>query len=310
MSKGLKRLYVYADVVGLTETETAISPPANGTTQITTRVLTADAPTLLKIKPPPSGQCTISIYASVTDQPVSVCSSSPSAPPPQVLSLGLETGNVGASVTVHADSTIVVKSLTVYPTDLHPDFTASLETQLRIVQVLFWRHPPLATAICAYVAALIAKERDFALINAQAAALGRQLAAQTMAGPNASWAPVLKLDEYMTSLERALDSVQVFEEKYEKFQDRQQTVNDQLAAWDVMLTKAINQKDVTVGQRTNAEAKYKFAKETAESCKNLLQGDGDELAEKRKAFQEGVEKWKHEQELHAVFQILGAIFSE
>ena len=204
----------------------------------------------------------------------------------------------------------MVKSLTVYPSDLHPDLTASLETQLRIVQVLFWQHAPLATALCAYVVAVIAKERDFALINAQATALGRQLAAQAMAGPNASWAPVLKLDEYMTSLERALDSVQVFEEKYEKFQDRQQTVKDQLAAWDVMLNKAIDQKNATVEQRTNAEAKYKFAKETAESCKNLLQRDGDDLAEKRKAFQEGVEKWKHEQELQAVFQILGAVLSE
>ena len=297
-------------MVGLTETETAISPPANGTTQITTRVLTADAPTLLKINPPPFGRCTISIYASVTDQPVSVYSSSPSAPLPQALSLGPETGNVGASMTVYADGTIMVKSLTVYPSDLHPDLTASLETQLRIVQVLFWQHAPLATALCAYVVAVIAKERDFALINAQATALGRQLAAQAMAGPNASWAPVLKLDEYMTSLERALDSVQVFEEKYEKFQDRQQTVKDQLAAWDVMLNKAIDQKNATVEQRTNAEAKYKFAKETAESCKNLLQRDGDDLAEKRKAFQEGVEKWKHEQELQAVFQILGAVLSE
>ncbi|KAI0007799.1 hypothetical protein F4779DRAFT_642606 [Xylariaceae sp. FL0662B] len=287
LQKGIKRLYVYVDVLG---------------------VLTADAPALLKINPPPSGQFAISIYAPVVDQPISVCSSSSSSSAPIPLSLGPETENAGASVVVQADGSITVEPLKAYPSISHADFTASLQTQLRIAQVLFWRQTALAMAICAHVAALIANERGFALIDAQAAALGRQLAAQTMTGPDTSWAPVLILETYLDTLKMMLESVQVFEDEYERFQDKEQALKDQLAAWDAMLKQAADQRAATVGQRNTADAKYKSAKKTVESCKELLKKDGDEMAETKKAFQEGIEQWKHDQQLQAVFRILGAIF--
>ncbi|KAE8414387.1 hypothetical protein BDV36DRAFT_265247 [Aspergillus pseudocaelatus] len=182
--------YAYTDVFAFTQPEIIISPEAYGSMQIIARVLTADTPINLKVAP--ETICWIYLYASILDQPISV---SVGDQEPLLLELGPATGNVGVKMIVTPDH-IDLEYQQDYIRAVDEDLQASLNTQLRIALALFGGNNSIASSICSYVASVTANIalNFYSKINAQAVALGQQLEAQEMTGPDMRYAPILKID--------------------------------------------------------------------------------------------------------------------
>ncbi|PHH90287.1 hypothetical protein CDD83_4088 [Cordyceps sp. RAO-2017] len=295
----LLRLNIFSDVLAFTQQETILSPYKNGIVQIMTRVLTAAAPVNIVIPQNASGA--MSIYASIVDQPITVSTGSDSL----TLDLGTKTDNVGVALGF-TDGKLEYEYEKKYPASKSEELRASLSTQLRIALVQFWKRASIAISLCSYVAMLTAGQEGLSLLNTQAVALGQQLAGQAMAGPNMSYAPVLVLDRYKESTQYALNAATAFELQYERFQDKKESVEGQIQAWETMLAQASNEKQMRVNLRNTALDKYKSAAETAKSCSSQFEDDNFNLELLRIRFENGFAKWKDEQQLKAVFQILMA----
>ncbi|KAI0521854.1 hypothetical protein F5B22DRAFT_506471 [Xylaria bambusicola] len=296
------RIYIYADVLALTELETVLTPPANATIQIVARVLTADGPVHLKFNQS-SGSCVISLYASIVDQPISVSAAGSNL---TTLELGSGTGNVGV-VAGFTSGSVIIEYQKRYFIDTHADFQLLLQTQLRVALALFWRNISISVSLCAHVATVTVLPQQYPLINAQAVALGQQLSARAMTGSDASYAPVLKISEYLNTMDSALDALSAFEAQYNRFLDKGQSLQDQMLAWDTMLQKAIDEKSMRENLRNTARTKYDSAREIASNCSFQMVIDNGEVNDARVAFEVGLEKWKFEQTMKAVFSILTAI---
>ncbi|KAG6037555.1 hypothetical protein E4U41_004926 [Claviceps citrina] len=301
----LSRLSVFTDVLAFTAAETVISPHKNGIIQITARVLTASAPVKIVIPRDASGG--ISIYAAILDQTVTITTGSDSL----MLDIGPESKHVGLSI-YFSNGTLQHAYEDKYPASRSDELRASLNTQLRIALVQFWKNTSVAISQCAYVAKMTTdqdQEDRFSLLNTQAVALGQQLAGQAMAGPDMSYAPVLVLSRYKESTQQALNAATAFQTQFDRFQDKRESAENQKLAWDTMLAQARNEGSMREGLRDLALAKYSSARDTAGSCEAQFRDDDFALQLLRIRFENGVQKWKDEQQLQAVLQILMAAAS-
>ncbi|PYH73602.1 uncharacterized protein BO88DRAFT_484510 [Aspergillus vadensis CBS 113365] len=298
-------LYLYTDVFAFTKSEVTIAPQAYAEIQLIARVLTADTPVNLKFIPD-TGYHTY-IYASVIDQPISVSLGNDSSEP-LLLKLGSATGIVGVKLTVFPDH-IVPTYQTAYVRVVDVDLQASLDTQLRVALALFWRNTSLAISICSYVASLTSNPAlsAYSRINAQAGALGQQLAAQAMTGPDMGYAPVLQVDQYMSTVHDALDAVSAFEDQYQRFQDNEQNVENLKLAWSSLLDHAQSQLTQDTILRTAAWTKYQDACTVVARSQEQMNADNKEVDNAKSAFLEGLEAWIARTILFAAYETLSAI---
>lgn len=300
----LKALYIYTDVLAFTEKEVILSPVKSTTMEINTRVLTANEPMHLNMSKAGAESCAVMIYASVVDQPISV---SVEGSQLTTLDLGAQSDNVGAEI-VFIDGQMTVTYDKTYDFDSEDTYQACIDTQLRIALALFWSRPAIAISICSHVAKSTATGAPHGLANTQAVALGQQLAAQAMVGPDSNYAPVLTFQTYHDTMEDQLAAAMTFEKQYQQFQNKENSVEDQRAAWGVMLKNAGNQRSTRAAVQDQAWNKYQDACSTVETCSQQLEDDNEEVQDKQTAFEEGLRKWEQANILKAVFGILGAIF--
>jgi hypothetical protein len=300
-------MYIYTDVLAFDSPETILSTTVDSMFTIATRVLTADAPVTLKVRPASNTGCVIRIYASILDQPVTI--QSPDSSQSVCLELGPETSRVGAVVTVETDSISVAYYEQYFD---RPDeiFQAELATQLRVAQALFWQKPSIAISVCAHVATATAHPALYSALNAQAVSLGQQLAAQAMTGPDTTYAPALTISQYRQTVEDAIDALEAFENQYERFQDRKGNVDDQKAAWEAMLQQAINQQVLREQARNLAFAKYSDACDTRDSCLERVTASQGELDSAYAAFQDGLLAWQEQGVFKSLFGVLSGIIRE
>ena len=246
------------------------------------------------------------LYVDILDQPITVSAGS-AVPVP--LELGPGTESRGVFLTVYPDI-VETKYKDSFEGVKMDDFQHCLETQLRIALVLFWSNTSIAISLCAYVAKATASPPAYPQINTQAVALGQQLAAQAMTGPNMGYAPVLQLDEYSTSVRDALDAVSAFEEQWDRFEDKKESSEIQEQAWATMLQLALNEEDRRKLLSDLALEKYQYASGVVSNCHEQFDADTAEIQEAEAEFRKGLDEWKHEQSLLAVFRILGAIIGK
>lgn len=264
------------------------------------RVLTADAP--VNIVFPSSASGAISIYAAVLDQPVTVSTADQSV----TIDLGPESANAGVALSFSKGKLEceywkkgrVIKS---------SSLKSSLETQLRIALVQFWINSSIAISLCSWIAKMTANEEFYGLLNTQAVALGQQLAGQAISGPNMSYAPVLVHGRYKESMQQALAAATAFEHQFERFQDKKESLEKQIQAWDNMISQIKNVKSLRANLKKMASDKYDSASETVKACEKEFEADNAELKSLQKQFDDGIKKWKHKQEEEAAFEILGII---
>ncbi|GAB0136277.1 hypothetical protein EsDP_00004584 [Epichloe bromicola] len=294
------RLNVFTDVLAFTAPETSISPHKNGIIQIATRVITANAP--VKIVIPEGAYGGMSIYAAILDQPVTVVAGGESL----MLDLGPDSEYAGLSMSFN-DGKLEYEYEKKYMDSRSDEFKACLNTQLRIALVQFWKNVSIAISLCSYVATMTTDQEYFNLLNTQAVALGQQLAGQALAGPDMSYAPVLTLARYKETTQNALNAATAFEIQFERFQDKKETAENQKMVWDAMLAQAKKETDARAGLRKSALGKYNDSRATAEGCQKQFEDDNTALESRRTQFERGIEKWKHEQKLKAVFQIFKAV---
>ncbi|KAF7586253.1 hypothetical protein BBP40_009190 [Aspergillus hancockii] len=297
-------LYVYTDVFALTKPDITISPPAYGLIQVQTRVLTAATPVNLNIVPDSAG-CQLWIFASILNQPVKV---STSGADPVSLDLGPESGNAGVHLTI-LPGKVDVKYQKGYNPVRDDDLQASLETQLQIALSLFWRKTSISISLCSYIAGITTKPAIYPQLNAQGVALGQQLAAQVMTGPDIGYAPVLNIQNYKETVRDALNTVSAFEAQYTCFQDKKQSLEDQLKVWDTMIQQAVIQAQIHSYLKKSARGKYKDAQTVVSRCVQQLISDNTETNSASNAFQRGLQDWAVEQWFEAALDIMTNILS-
>ncbi|PYI08652.1 hypothetical protein BO78DRAFT_385023 [Aspergillus sclerotiicarbonarius CBS 121057] len=297
------QLNIFSDVLALTKQETPVSPNKNGVVQIMARVLTGATPVDLVT---PSGiDCGVLIYAAIVDQPITVYSENSER---LTLDLGPESDNVGVAVSF-SNGKMTYENVKKYTLLTDKSLEAMLNTQLRIALVLFWKHTSIAISLCAYVATLSTGQDSYSLLNTQAVALGQQLAGQVMAGPHMSYAPVLVLDRYKESTQNAMNAANAFEQQFERFQDKDESLKNQILAWSTMLSQATNEKNMRANLRDVALNKYNDARDTTATCERQFQADNYDLDLARVDFELGLQKWKDQQRLQSALQIILAAFT-
>ncbi|KAK8903975.1 hypothetical protein QC760_007413 [Botrytis cinerea] len=299
----MSRVNVYTDVLVLDQT-TIIAPNDNGTILIVSRVLTSNGPVTLTVPRGLTTTCVISIYTSVINQQITVATGDNTR---RVVLDQIGTGKANAGViVVFSQSGLQVEYQKFYPSTTSKELQASLNTQLQIGLIQFWRNNSIAISLCSHVARISTRQRAYALINTQARALGQQLAGQAMAGKDMSYAPVLVLSRYKETTQVALNAATAFEQQFERFQDKAQSLDVHMQAWNVMLSQAINEYNMRVNMRNLALEKYESSVRTVTGCFQQFDNDVFALEFLRIAFEVGLNSWAFEQRLRAVFEILQA----
>lgn len=298
---------IYTDVLAFTEGgEVILSPDEDTTMEINARVLTADQPVHLNMTKAGARSSALMIYAAVVDQPISV---SVEGTQRTTLDLGPDSGHVGADIDF-ADGQLKVSYTARHEYDATEIYQAFLATELRVALALFWSRPAIAISICSYVAQSTYNIQAHSLSNAQAVSLGQQLAAHAMAGPRAKYAPTLPFQRYHDTMKDQLEAAKVFEDQYQRFQDKDSEVADKIAAWTTMLQNAQDQRATRLSVQSQTLAKYQDARSTADACAKQLSDDDDELQDAKDVFDQGLVDWEKGQILKAAFAILSAIFGE
>ncbi|KAL1861501.1 hypothetical protein VTK73DRAFT_7066 [Phialemonium thermophilum] len=306
-------IYIYGDVLSL---EYPSPPTVNLSTWAHTRhvslfgrVMTAMTPIELSI--PRIGNdseplYSFTIWAAHLDQPwrVTYRDADGTETWSQNLELGFETGHLGAKIR-RTRGVPVVEYYDSYPADDNPLFEGYLQTELRIATTLFWSHPHMSLSICGFLAKLTANSPEHTQINTQAASLGQQLATRFMLERNLNYVPELDLEQYQDDTQARLDVVDKFNREFERFVDKEASLQNQLDAWDTMLKHAINERGDQLQRRDQALNRYESASEIARNCQDQFQLDDEELANAKKSFEEGVRKWKEEQMRNLFFAMFG-----
>ncbi|KAI9650600.1 hypothetical protein NHQ30_000618 [Ciborinia camelliae] len=300
----MSRVNVYTDVLAFTDQTTIIAPNNNGTILIASRVLTATAPVTITVPRGLATTCVISIYASILNQPIRVATGDNS----EIISLDqIGTGKEYAGViVVFSPDGLKFEYQRNYPITTSKDLQASLNTQLRIALIQFWRNSSIAISLCSHVAQMTTRQEAYSLLNTQAIALGQQLAGQAMAGKDMSYAPVLVLNRYKETTQNALNAAFAFEQQFERFQDKAESLDTHIQAWNVMLSQAINEYNMRINMRNMALDKYEYSVRTASGCHQQFENDVFALELLRIAFEMGLDRWVWEQKWKAAFEILQA----
>ncbi|OBZ76539.1 hypothetical protein A0H81_03146 [Grifola frondosa] len=297
--------FVYADVLVWPSTSrTSVILPDGGAISLFARQFTSDTPVTLEISARSQDEAKLIVYASFLDQPISF--TTPTATTITPLDLGADSLHVGAVITV-ANGSASVEYLTHYDVqDLDGDSQLSklLTTQLRIASILFWLSPSLAANITTHVISATSESSACALLNMQANALAHQLSVSAIGGPSLSYAPVLTLDTYQTSLDGAIDAVAAFQTQYDRFSDRKTSLVDQKQAWGTMAAHAEDAVRMQTQMVEDAKAKWVSAGDILNAAEVGLREHQITIKEKQMYFKLGVEAWKQKKMLLAVVDIL------
>ena len=300
---------VCADVLAFTHKKVALNIQDSGNCSFFARVITASAPVHIQFVPATHDECSVFIYASALDQPVTYSYTSGAS---ENLNLGRETGNVGAEFTLqHGRVTKVDYKKSYSELEFYPrDFRANLRSQLRIASILFWRRPSIATSLASYVMTATADTIMDAEMNAPALALVQQLAGQALAGLDTSFAPPLQLDSYIDTLNTAITTAEGFQQQYDRFVDRELTLKDKLAAWEAMLNHAKGAWDMNTTLRDTALGRYQDACDIVDQSMEQFAADQDILQDVQERFKTGIQEWKERLERQAIIEILTAVVSK
>lgn len=191
-----------------------------------------------------------------------------------------------------------------------PELSLTLNTELRVASILFWLKPAVADAIATHVGRITGRSSQGAMMNISANAIGQQLTASALTGPGVTYAPVLTLDAYKRTLQGAIDTAAAYEEQYNRFSDRNTSLQDQLAAFDAMIGKA---QDVLAFQSTlanDAAAKWSSACDTLIRADSSLRASQLNLKDKEATFKAELEAWRIRKSVEAAFSIIMACISE
>lgn len=295
----------FADVLAFTSSKVVVNLPKNGNFRLYARVFTASSPVHLQFEPEDDCDCVVSMYASILDQPMTFSFGSSHS---RTLKLGPKFSNVGVEIgrfdgRVETEYHTRYNDLRSYPST----FVDTLNTQLRITSVLFWRTPSVAISLASHVAFATARTRKNNLLNPQAVALGQQLAAQALTGPNSNYAPVLKIDRYMDTVKLAIDAASAFQEQYDRFTDKKENIEDRIAAWGSMLDHAKNARSMHQALRDNALAKYNDACDIVVKSTTQFELDQLGISDAQLRFKAGIDSWKSKMAFEAAFKIFSAV---
>ncbi|TRM69545.1 hypothetical protein BD626DRAFT_390571 [Schizophyllum amplum] len=298
--------FVYTDVLALTPGSSVRLPlPDLASINLYARIVTADQPVTIELVTSSQRTAQVMLWATYIDQPVSVTLAG--RPTPQLLDLGVKSGNVGVSI-IASNGNLSITYIRDYddqdldsPTS---DLSRMFATQLRIASTLFWIQPTIASSLTWHVVRATCQSYGCALLNVQASALQQQLNAAQLAGPGMSYAPVLKLDYYKSTINVVLDAGAAFQEQYDRFTDAEATVENQLKVWDSMMEQA--QRTVAMQEQlaTDARSKWDAAVEIVREAQNDMRRHQLTLQYASLEYKLGIEKWKKEQILKAVASIL------
>lgn len=181
----------------------------------------------------------------------------------------------------------------------------------RILQTMFLKasthldtEPRTAISMFQWIAETTANAKSARDLGVQSANMSTLLRAEV---GSAGFVPYLAAETYGKIATAYIAEANVFEQQYERFADDVTSKQDRIASAELMLKKDQDQSDFVLKLVHQAEADLKSAEETMEKARANLKDQQKTVAQKKAAFEVGIEKWKTEKELEAAFQILTAI---
>lgn len=299
---------IFTDVLAFKEEKTVIKLPVSGSLSIYSRLLTTPGKTHLELATQPNKDGAVLIYASEIEGEITYSLSSSATV--YKVELGLGSKHVSVRLAVKAGKVeAVYHDAYEAVADYHEYFQQLLDTQLRIVSVLFWSKPGISFSLVSHVAKASAqsKKGSGGLVNMQAVSLGQQLTAQAMTGPNMNFFPVLQVGSYQETLQMAINAADAVEKQYQRFQDKSQSVDDRRQAGEQMLTHLEGKSELNSTLVETALAKYEAAAKAVRSTQATFEQDRFVLENASRDLKRGIEKWKESTRLHAAFSIITAI---
>ncbi|KAF4237723.1 hypothetical protein CNMCM8980_002382 [Aspergillus fumigatiaffinis] len=307
---GLDKVQAFAEILAFLP-RTPIDLSRSVITRLCARVLTAGSDVTLEFIPAKRQDCTFCIYADTQDCKISYVVKGTDhggslnwTPKP-----GDKEKLVGVEITfATGNNKPHIEYLKDYGDAIpHSQLYKSLETQLRVASVLFWTAPAIAISQTSYIATVTSLSDGLGMMNLQAVTLGQQLTAQTVTGPNTSYAPILKMKNYEKAVQSLIDTADAFEIQYHRFKDQKREVEERLAAWDVM---ADHVKDVERQRKIStatAAAKHEQAGEVVSTLREQFKEDNLVIQHAQSALRLGIEEWKDKMEFKAAYEIIGAV---
>ncbi|APA12273.1 hypothetical protein SS1G_10715 [Sclerotinia sclerotiorum 1980 UF-70] len=298
---------IYADVLAFPTPNTTITIPQDGVVNLVCRTVTASGPLTLTLDHATTDESVFMIYGSTFDQPISYKLNS-STTPAITLDLSPSSGNLGAQIDIiNGEATLTYLDRYVDLSMSDVEFKNCLVTQLRIASILFWIQPSLALALTSHVARATDSSEAGALLNLQAHALGQQITASVLTGPNMNYAPVLTLSLYKQVLDGAIATTSAFETQYNRFSDKGTAIADQKIAWKAMLDQTVDSIALQQTLVNNALARWNSATAILNSAEATLRAHQILLQKRQWQFHAGIEVWKIKQTINTIVEVLQVV---
>ncbi|KAL4866747.1 hypothetical protein BDV12DRAFT_172387 [Aspergillus spectabilis] len=180
-----------------------------------------------------------------------------------------------------------------------------LQTELRVAKALSWSNQSMALSVASWIENATHNDDTGSDLYLEAVNLRQQVAADTLTGSGVSYAPVLNVQTYMSTLKLGVSAASDFEEQFHRFQDRELSLQDQLDAWQTIGEQAQNAIAMHQNLATGALQKYKDASNVDQAALKQFKADKANLEEKRAAFEAGIEKYEEEQWFRALKATIG-----
>ncbi len=297
-------VYVFADVVTLSATRNWALPPL--ALFIVARRVVATSGTFLQLDYRTNTEATFVLYANEIEGPLSVhavTAASPSSPflfdLTQFDSLGVQIRSL--------DGLVDQIPLPVLPDELlntGDPLWMSLSTNFQFASMLVDPHPPVARAMLAWIQAASAPSaalNDFCL---QSAALQTQL---TVSSSGVNFVPYLSPTVYRDTATAFGKAAKDYETEYQYFSAQASTKEQWIASARNMQQYFALTDDFNRELIAQAEANLKGASDAVDAAKLRFKLTQLTIAPLQAKFQAGIEIWKSDQVLKAVFDILSAV---
>jgi hypothetical protein len=296
--------YVFADVVTLSATRNWALPPM--ALFIVARRVVATSGTFLQLDYRTNPNSTIVVFANEIEGPLSVHAVTSTNPRvPAIFDL-TQFDSIGVQISLSGDQAVQTPVPALPPELLAvgSSLWMSLSTSFEFAAILIESQPDIARAILAWLQAACAPSALVADVSLQSAALLAQL---TVTASDVHFVPYLSPSVYESTAAAFGDAAKQYESQYQFFSAQNAAKDQWIAAAQNMekyfaLTADFNRELIA-----QAQANLEGASDAVHEATLRYQLTQLTIDPLRAKFEAGIEKWKDDETLAAVFQILVAI---
>jgi hypothetical protein len=299
-------VYVFADVVTLPATRNWALPPL--ALFIVARRVVATSGTCLQLDYRTSSEATLVLYANEIEGPLSVHAFTGMSPTmPEIFDL-TQFDSLGVQIRL-TDGSPAQTALSALPDEIlgvGDPLWMSLSTNFQFASMFVEPHPDAARAMLAWIQAACAPSPALTDFCAQSAALQAQM---TVSASGVHFVPYLSPAVYRDTAAAFGKAAKDYETEYQYFSAQASTKEQWIASARNMQQYFVLTDDFNREMIAQGESNLKGASDAVDAARLRFKLTQLTIAPLQARFQAGIEIWKNDQVLHAVFDICVAIVS-